>query len=76
MEQKVDILRGFFQAFFMLEGEVWGGFLAGWPGLPGNIHHESWNRRLVFALSLFLKMNNKVGRTDPDALYHPIHQLQ
>ena len=61
MEQNVDILRGFFQAFFSLEGAVWGGFLAGWPGLPGNIHHESWNRRLVFALSLFLKMNNKVS---------------
>ena len=63
MEQEVAILRGFFQAFFALENEVWHGFLAGWPGLPGNTHHETWNRRLVFALSLFLKMNNQVRLT-------------
>ena len=76
MEQHVDILRGFFQAFFSLDEAVWGGFLAGWPGLPGNIHHESWNRRLVFALSLFLKMNNKVPLTlmiDHIAICHQIH---
>ena len=33
--QRVDYLRGFFSAFFKLEMDVWGGFLAGWPNLPG-----------------------------------------
>jgi lycopene beta-cyclase len=107
MEQHVELLRGFFIAFFAIDNEVlviathtvflpflavvslppfprslsscacsllcsscaitqvWGGFLAGWPGLPGNVHHETWNRRLVFALSLFLKMNNKVLQPPP-----------
>jgi lycopene beta-cyclase len=36
MNQKVDILRGFFAAFFQLDAETWSGFLAGWPGLPGD----------------------------------------
>lgn len=60
MEQPVDILRGFFQAFFKVDQETWSGFLAGWPGLPGNIYHETWNRRLQFCLNLFVKMQNPV----------------
>ncbi len=60
MQQNVDKLRGFFTAFFALEQPVWSGFLAGWPNLPGNEYHDSWYKRLVFALSLFLKMPNDV----------------
>jgi len=58
MEQPVSSLRGFFTAFFQLELLVWGGFLAGWPGLPGNEYHETWNARLKFALGMFSKMPN------------------
>jgi lycopene beta-cyclase len=60
MIQSVEQLRGFFSAFFAVPMEVWGGFLAGWPGLPHNTNHETWNARLLFALSLFLKMPNSV----------------
>jgi len=60
MAQNVNILRGFFSAFFRVDLPIWGGFLAGWPGLPGNIHHETWDRRLLFALNLFTKMSNEV----------------
>ena len=60
MRQPVNQLRGFFSAFFAVEQEVWAGFLAGWPGLPGNFHHETWNSRLKFCLDLFLKMPNSV----------------
>ena len=60
MRQSVDQLRGFFSAFFSIEQEVWAGFLAGWPGLPGNFHHETWNSRFKFCLDLFLKMPNPV----------------
>ena len=42
-EQKVEYLRGFFKAFFEIETPVWGGFLAGWPGLPGDECHASRN---------------------------------
>ena len=30
------------------------GFLAGWPGLPNNVAHESWLARLEFGIRLFL----------------------
>lgn len=60
MRQPVHKLRGFFKAFFAAETLVWGGFLAGWPGLPGNEYHETWDRRLSFALNLFTKMPNDV----------------
>ena len=60
MRQPVEQLRGFFDAFFAVETDIWGGFLAGWPGLPGNVNHESWNSRLQFAIKLFLKMPNSV----------------
>lgn len=59
MEQSVSSLRGFFTAFFQLEQIAWGGFLAGWPGLPGNEYHETWNARLKFALQMFTKMPNE-----------------
>ena len=60
MEQHVGNIRGFFDAFFQIDQDSWSGFLAGWPGLPGNIHHETWNNRLKFALSMFFKMQNPV----------------
>ena len=56
MEQNVEKLRGFFSAFFALPQPVWGGFLAGWPGLPGNENHDSWLKRFSFATGLFVKM--------------------
>ena len=58
MEQPVSSLRGFFSAFFQLPQASWGGFLAGWPGLPGNEYHETWSARLQFALQMFAKMPN------------------
>ena len=60
MEQPVDILRGFFSAFFSLDTPTWAGFLAGWPGLPHNALHETWAARLRFALTMFLRMPNDV----------------
>lgn len=60
-QQPVGILRGFFSAFFALDEEVWGGFLAGYPSLPGSHHHEGWKERLFgFALPIFLQMPNDV----------------
>jgi len=32
------------------------GFLAGYPGLPNNEYHDRWDKRLKFALGLFVKM--------------------
>ena len=60
MRQSVTQLRGFFSAFFSVDQEVWSGFLAGWPGLPGNHHHDTWNARFKFCLDLFLKMPNPI----------------
>ena len=60
MEQSVEKLRGFFLAFFSVDEDTWAGFLAGWPGLPGNYNHETWDRRLKFCLNLFSKMPNSV----------------
>jgi len=56
MKQKVEGLRGFFDGFFKLPLEQWGGFLAGWPGLPNNETHETWWARLVFGLSFVSKL--------------------
>jgi hypothetical protein len=28
--------------------------MAGWPGLPNNEYHETWEGRLMFALRFFL----------------------
>ncbi|KAL3912335.1 MAG: hypothetical protein SGPRY_008369, partial [Prymnesium sp.] len=57
---RVVNLRGFFDAFFQLEEEVWGGFLAGWSGLPGNSNHESWDKRLQFGLTLAVRFPPQV----------------
>ena len=46
-------LRAWFAAFFAVDEDVWGGFLGGWPGLPGNHHHETRLGRLLFGLALF-----------------------
>lgn len=59
-QQPVSILRGFFDAFFKLDDDVWGGFLAGYPSLPGSHYHESWTGRLSFALQIFANMPNDV----------------
>ena len=61
--QPVEILRGFFSAFFALDEDVWGGFLAGWPGLPGNEYHGSYLARLKFGISIFFKFPPKVAAT-------------
>ena len=49
-------LRGWFTAFFQLPTDVWSGFLAGWPGLPGNTNHESRLSRLLFGLDMFRRL--------------------
>mmetsp|Transcript_8719 Transcript_8719/g.12333 ORF Transcript_8719/g.12333 Transcript_8719/m.12333 type:complete len:616 (+) Transcript_8719:2-1849(+) len=56
MKQNVEGLRGFFDGFFKLPVELWGGFLAGWPGLPYNVAHESWTARMWFGLSFIVKI--------------------
>mmetsp|Transcript_24767 Transcript_24767/g.81654 ORF Transcript_24767/g.81654 Transcript_24767/m.81654 type:complete len:357 (-) Transcript_24767:233-1303(-) len=61
--QPVEILRGFFGAFFALEQPVWGGFLAGWPGLPGNENHATWLARVRFGITIALKFPPKVAAT-------------
>ena len=43
-----------------MDTDAWGGFLAGWPGLPGNEYHDKWDARVTFALKLFLEMPNDV----------------
>jgi len=30
------------------------GFLAGWPGLPNNDFHETWDKRLIFGIQFWL----------------------
>jgi len=54
MQQPVTGLRGFFGGFFALPEEQWTGFLAGWPGLPGNDAHDVWHKRLLFGINLWL----------------------
>lgn len=56
MKQDVVGLRGFFDGFFKLPLELWGGFLAGWPGLAYNENHESWFKRIGFGLSFIVKL--------------------
>jgi len=56
MKQDVVGLRGFFDGFFKLPVELWGGFLAGWPGLAYNENHESWSKRILFGLSFIVKL--------------------
>ena len=57
--QPVEILRGFFGAFFALPQDVWGGFLAGWPGLPGNDNHATYLARIKFGIGIALKFPPK-----------------
>ena len=56
MKQNVVGLRGFFDGFFKLPLEMWGGFLAGWPGLANNETHETWQARIWFGLSFIVKL--------------------
>jgi lycopene beta-cyclase len=56
MKQDVVGLRGFFDGFFRLPLELWGGFLAGWPGLPYNENHETWLKRIWYGLSFIVKI--------------------
>jgi lycopene beta-cyclase len=56
MKQNVVGLRGFFDGFFRLPLELWGGFLAGWPGLPNNDKHETWIARIGFGVSFLTKL--------------------
>ncbi|GKY98414.1 hypothetical protein MPSEU_000798900 [Mayamaea pseudoterrestris] len=56
MKQNVVGLRGFFDGFFRLPMEMWGGFLAGWPGLPNNDKHETWLARIVFGVTFLTKL--------------------
>ena len=60
MQQDATVLLGFFQAFFQLPTAFWSGFLAGWPGLPNNEKHETWNSRLEFGMRMFLLAPNAV----------------
>jgi lycopene beta-cyclase len=59
--QPVEMLRGFFDAFFKLDMVTWGGFLAGWDGLPGNEKHATWDARILFGISIFFKFPPKVA---------------
>ena len=61
MKKDVVGLRGFFGGFFKLPLALWGGFLAGWPGLPYNENHEDWWSRLVFGLSFVSKLPPSVA---------------
>lgn len=56
MKQDVVGLRGFFDGFFRLPLEQWGGFLAGWPGLPNNDQHETWVKRMLFGVNFIIKL--------------------
>lgn len=61
MKQNVEGLRGFFEGFFKLDLPSWGGFLAGWPGLPNNENHETWWARLKFGLTFVSKLPPQVA---------------
>lgn len=56
MKQNVVGLRGFFDGFFRLPLELWGGFLAGWPGLPNNDKHETWLARIWYGVTFLTKL--------------------
>lgn len=61
MDLDVTSLRAWFDGFFRLPTPLWAGFLAGWPGLPGNDNHESWLSRISFGLQLFVKLPPQVA---------------
>lgn len=56
MSLDVQGLRGFFTGFFQLPLEMWGGFLAGWKGLPYNTSHESWWNRMWFGIQFIVRI--------------------
>ncbi|KAJ1459724.1 lycopene cyclase protein-domain-containing protein [Pelagophyceae sp. CCMP2097] len=56
MTLDAEALRGWFGGFFQLEEATWGGFLAGWPQLPGNTFHETRAARLLFGVSLLVRL--------------------
>lgn len=41
--------------------ELWGGFLAGWPGLAYNENHESWDKRILYGLNFLVKIPPSVA---------------
>jgi len=61
LKQNVIGVRGFFDGFFRLDTPTWHGFLAGWPGLPNNEKHESWEARIYFGLLFVSKLPFKVA---------------
>lgn len=61
MRQNVHKIRAFFSAFFALDQKLWSGFLAGWPGLPNNQYHDSWDKRVLFALGMLSKLPVQVS---------------
>lgn len=61
MKQNVVGLRGFFDGFFRLPLEQWGGFLAGWPGLAYNENHETWLRRILYGVNFIVKLPPEVA---------------
>lgn len=56
MKQNVIGLRGFFDGFFKIPLDMWGGFLAGWPGLAYNEAHETWYKRMWYGLNFIVKI--------------------
>ena len=61
MTLDAEALRGWFDGFFKLDQPVWAGFLAGWPGLPGNENHDTRLDRLKFGVSLLPKLPIQVA---------------
>ncbi|CAM9612775.1 unnamed protein product, partial [Laminaria digitata] len=56
MAQQAPVLRGFFNGFFKLPTSVWAGFLSGYPNLPYNELHQTWQGRFGFGLQFFFKL--------------------
>ena len=61
MGRDVQGLRGFFDGFFRISAERWGGFLAGRRGLPNNERHRSWWERMVFGLVFISRLRLSVA---------------
>ena len=61
MKQNVEGLRGFFDGFFRLPMPMWSGFLAGWPGLPGNDYHDNWASRMWYGVLFLSKLPLQVS---------------
>lgn len=61
MKQNVVGLRGFFDGFFRLPLVQWGGFLAGWPGLPNNDQHETWLARISYGINFLVRLPPQVA---------------